>query len=136
MSYAISAALQAAVYQCLAADTALDALVSGAIYDQLPSGTLPDAYVSLGPELARDRSDQTGHGANHDFSITVVTNGAGFQGAKEIAAAISDALDNPALVLGRGRLVSLNFLWAKASRQGTGALRRIDMRFRARVEDE
>jgi len=135
MSYGVSAALQAAVYQCLTADTALDTLVSGAIYDQLPSGTLPAAYVSLGPELARDKSDQTGHGANHDFAILVVTDGAGFQSAKEIAAAISDALDNPPLLLTRGRLVSMNFLWAKASRQGTGQLRRIDMRFRARVED-
>lgn len=136
MSYAVSAALQAAVYQHLVADPALDGLVSGAIYDQLPAGTLPAAYVTLGPESARDRSDRSGNGASHDFLVTVVTDGAGFQVAKEIAAAISDALDDPQLTLARGRLMRLHFVLAKASRQGTGQRRRIDMRFRARVEDE
>ena len=135
MSYAVSAALQAAVYQALTADTALDALVSGAIYDQLPPGTPPDTYVILGPESARDRSDKTGRGAEHEFAVTVVSKLTGFQAAKEIAGAVSDVLDNPPLILTRGHLVAMSFVSAKATRQGAGQIRRIDMRFRARVDD-
>lgn len=135
MSYAVTAALQAAVYQKLAGDAALDALVSGAIYDAIPPGTLPVTYVTLGTETARDQSDKTGRGARHDLTVSVVTESAGFQAAKDAAAAISDALAGADLVLARGRLVSLNFLKAQARREGTGSTRRIDMTFRARVDD-
>jgi len=57
MSYAVSAALQVAVFGALSGDAALDALVSGAIFDADPTGALPAQYVSLGAERARDRSD-------------------------------------------------------------------------------
>ena len=50
MSYGAAAALQAAIYQCLTADSALDALVNGAIYDSVPPGIVPGTYVSIGPE--------------------------------------------------------------------------------------
>ncbi|MGC9370615.1 MAG: DUF3168 domain-containing protein [Paracoccaceae bacterium] len=135
MSYGVSAALQAAVYQHLAADAALAALVGGAIYDALPAGTLPDLYVSLGPEEARDRSDKTGGGALHLFTVSVVSATAGFQAAKDAAAAVSDALVDAPLSLGRGVLVSLQFDRARAERLTDGT-RRIDLRFRARVDDQ
>ena len=85
MSYASSSALQAAIYQRLMADSAVDALVGSAIYDAVPPGPLPPTYISLGPEDVRDRSDLTGSGAEHDFTVSVVTEAAGFQGAKAIA---------------------------------------------------
>lgn len=135
MSYGVSAALQAAVFQHLVADTGLDALVAGAIYDALPQGSLPPVYVTLGPEDAQARSDVTGQGAWHRFTVSVVTDSAGFFAAKEVAAAVSDALDNAALVLSRGQLAALNFYRARAQREGTGAVRRIDLIFRARVDD-
>ncbi len=135
MSYAISGPLQAAVYQRLAADTGLSALVGGAIYDALPPGDLPPLYVTLGQELVRDRSDKTGAGAEHEFTVAVVTEAAGFAEAKQAAAAISDALVDASLTLSRGTLVSLNFHKARAARVGTGAQRRIDLTFRARVDD-
>ena len=130
MSYAIAAALQAAVYQHLQADAAL----GDAIYDAVPPGTQTGTYVSLGPEDARDASDMTGAGANHDFVVSVITDEAGFQGAKAAAAAISDALVNADLVLSRGVLVGLWFLRAQARRVDKGETRRIDITFRARVE--
>jgi len=135
MSYGVSAALQAAVYQHLAADAALAALVGSAIYDALPAGTLPDLYVSLGPEEARDRSDKTGGGALHLFTVSVVSAAAGFQAAKDAAAAVSDALVDAPLSLSRGVLVSLQFDRARAERLTDGT-RRIDLRFRARVDDQ
>ncbi len=135
MSYGVSAALQEAVYQHLSADPGLISAVGTAIYDTLPSGTLPPTYISLGPETARDKSDKTGFGAEHEFTVSVVTDTAGFHAAKSIAATISDALQDVSLVLVRGRLVAMNFLRATAKRESTGSVRRIDLRFRARVED-
>lgn len=135
MSYGVAAALQAAVYQRLAADATLAALVGPAIYDALPAGILPQIYVALGPELARDRSDMTGRGAEHEFTVSVVTDAAGFSSAKTAAAAVSDALLGAELALTRGRLVSLNFYRAQAARVGAGDQRQINLTFRARVED-
>lgn len=136
MSYAVSAALQAAVYQHLMSDTQLASLVGSDIYDALPSGTLPSLYVTLGPEVAKDLSDMTGAGATHDVSVSVVTDAAGFATAKDVAAAISDALVDADLTLSRGTLVSLRFAKAAAVRIGTGTLRQINMIFRAIVADE
>jgi len=135
MSYGVSGALQAAVYQALAGDASLGALVGTAIYDAVPAGPVPGLYVSLGPEVVRNRSDKTGAGAAHDFVVSVVSDAAGFQVAKDAAGAVSDALVDAALLLSRGRLVSLNFLRARARRVGNDDVRRIDLTFRARIED-
>ncbi|PQO22346.1 DUF3168 domain-containing protein [Rhodobacteraceae bacterium WD3A24] len=134
MSYAISRALQEAVYQHLAADAALAALVGGVIHDAVPPGEAPSLYVLLGPEEVRDRSDVTGPGADHDFTVSVVSDAAGFDAAKQTAAAVSDALVDAPLSLTRGRLVGLWFRRARAERRDGGTRRRIEMTFRARVE--
>jgi hypothetical protein len=134
MSYSIAAPLQAAVYQALVADATLQALVGGKIFDAMPSGALPPIYAALGPETAEEAGDADSRGAWHEFTVSVVTELSGFHQAKEAAAAISDVLDGAALTLTRGRLVGLWFRRAKASRE-TGGLRRIDLTFRARVED-
>ena len=128
--------MQAAVYQHLAADGALAALIGTAIYDALPGGSLPSTYVTLGPETVRERSDKTGNGAEHMLTVSVVTDTAGFQAAKDVAAAVSDALVDADLALARGSLIYLNFDRAVARLEGTGTQRRIDLRFRARVQDD
>lgn len=135
MTYALSHPLQTAVYQRLAADAALRALVGPHVYDQLPPGAVPSLYVALGPEVARGRSDQTGMGSEHDLLLSVVTDADGFATAKAAAAAISDSLLNAPLTLTRGRVVSLRFLRAQARRREAGERRQIDLIFRARVED-
>ncbi len=135
MSYGIAAALQAAIYQRLVGSSELATLVGAAIYDAVPPGTVTGTYVSIGPEDVRDRSDKTGHGAEHDFVVSVITDAAGFQTAKAVAATISDALVDAPLILSRGRLVGLWFLKARARRVEDGDVRRIDLSFRARVED-
>lgn len=137
MSYAMAAPLQAAIYQRLTGDPALAALVGTAIYDVVPDGPVPDLYVTLGEEDVRDRSDQTGAGALHDFTVRVVTAEAGFQRAKAAAGAISDALvEAPPPAMGRGRIVGLWFLRARARRIDGGDQRRIELRFRAHLEDD
>ena len=135
MTYAVSSALQTAIYQHLLADPTVAGFVGTDIFDALPSGALPNTYVSLGPEEARDASDVCSEGAIHDFLISVVTDTSGFQSAKDVAAAICDALQDPSLTLARGHLVDLWFQKAKAARSDDGSSRRIDLTFRARVQD-
>lgn len=136
MSYAMAAALQTAVFQRLESSSALTDIVGSAIFDAAPAGPLPATFVVIGPEDVRDRSDATHAGAAHDFTVSVVTDLAGFQVAKSAATAVSDALLDANLTLSRGRLISLRFLQAKADRAAKGAQRRVDLRFRALVEDD
>ncbi|RWR35095.1 DUF3168 domain-containing protein [Sinirhodobacter populi] len=136
MSYGTAAALQAAVYQCLRDAPGVAALVGADIYDAVPPGTVAGTYVALGPEDVVDASDKTGRGAQHDFIVSVVTDEAGFSAAKEVAVAISDALTGARLALSRGSLVAIWFLKARARRVEKGAVRRVDLTFRARVEDD
>jgi len=132
MSYAMTAALQQAIFGVLSADSAIVSLSGGAIYDALPAGPVPDLYVSLGPERVRDRSDKTGDGALHDFPVIIVSDAAGFIGAKALAAAVSDALVDADVPLARGRLVSLRFLRARARR--VSDRREVEVWFRAHVD--
>jgi hypothetical protein len=134
MSYGMAAALQAAVYDRLAGDAALAALVGGAVHDAVPPGEGPATFVLIGPEEVRDASDASGAGAEHRLTVSVVSRKAGFAVAKAAAAAVSDALVGAALTLARGRLVGLWFVSARARREAAGAVRRIDLVFRARVE--
>ena len=136
MSYGVSAALQTAIYQALVANATLAGLVGSDIYDALPTGMLPSLYVALGPELVKDMSDKTGGGAVHELTVSVVTDSAGFATAKQAAAVVSDVLVDAALVLSRGTLVALNFYRAKAVRVGTADERRIDLTFKAIVQDD
>lgn len=135
MSYGVAAALQTAVYQALVADATLTGMVGSAIYDAAPTGSLPSLYVSLGPEDVTDASDKTGAGARHEFTVSVVADAAGFLTAKQVATAISDVLVDADLTLNRGSLVGLYFVSAKARRVQDSDVRRIDLKFRARVED-
>lgn len=135
MSYGQASALQAAVYQHLSADAALAGLVGTAIYDAIPPGSLPSLYVTIGPEIVRDKSDQTGTGAEHEFTVSVISDQAGFSEAKTAAGAVSDALVDAPLTLSRGYLIGLGFYKATAARIGTGETREIKLTFRARVED-
>jgi hypothetical protein len=136
VTFALSRALQTAIFQRLKASPALTALVGPHIYDAMPPGPRPSLYVALGPETVRDRSDGTGRGADHDLAIAVVTDEAGFACAKDAAAAVADALIDADLLLSRGRLLWLLFLRAQAARKAGGEIRQIDLTFRARVEDD
>ena len=83
----------------------------------------------IGPEEARDQSDKTGAGAEHQMVISVITDATGFLSIKTIAADISDALIGAPLTLSRGSLVSLFFLRATARRirRGRDAADRPDL---------
>lgn len=135
MSYGVAQALQVGIFNALSADAVLTALVGTAIYDELPPGPVDGAYVSLGAEEVRDLSAKDGDLAAHSFGISVVSAVEGFAEPKAIAAAVSDALVDATPELSRGRIVSLRFVKARARRVRAGQVRRIDMTFRAIVED-
>lgn len=136
MSFAVSFALQGAVYDLLAADGALAALVGGAVYDAVPDGPVPETYVVIGEEDVRDRSCKTGAGAEHRLQVSVITDRDGFRAAKSVAATVCDALIDAVPVLERGRVVHLSFIRARSRRVRAGQVRRIDLIFRAIVEDD
>lgn len=135
MTYALGESLQMAVYSRLAGDPSLDEAVGGAIFDAVPSSA-PDLFVALGPEQARGRSDQSGQGAVHDIRISVVTIRDGYMAAKKVAGLVSDALVGMDLPMTRGRMVSMRFLKANARRDKGEGTRRIDLWFRARLDEE
>lgn len=130
MSYAAAAALQSAIFERL---TTFPALAGVAVYDAVPPNAT-GTFVLIGPEEARDQSDRTSAGADHQLVISVITDATGFLTIKTIAADISDALIGAPLTLTRGLLVQLLFLRASARRISEGETRRIDLSFRARVQ--
>lgn len=136
MTYSVSAALQQAIYERLAADPGLEALVGTAVFDGVPPGAIPPLYVSIGEEQVTDRSDYGERGALHEFEVAIVSDEAGFAVAKAAAGAVSDALLSGSLTLARGRCDGLWFRRAHARRMRRTGTRRIDLRFRARVFDE
>ncbi|PLS22201.1 DUF3168 domain-containing protein [Neptunicoccus cionae] len=136
MTYAVSHALQQGVYLALKADATLTGLVGSDVFDAPPSGAIPDLYVLIGDEQARDRSSGSAGAAVHDLDIRVVSSAAGFAGAKQVAGAVCDAVIGAQIALTRGRLVSLSFRTARALRDGSPEQRQIRLKFRAFVEDD
>lgn len=130
MSYGAAPAVQQAVFQRL---STWPALTGVATYDAVPPNAT-GTFVLIGPEEARDQSDKTGAGAEHQLIISVITDATGFLSIKTIAADISDALIDAPLTLSRGTLVNLQFLRASARWIEEGETRRIDLTFRARVQ--
>lgn len=138
MSYAMSEALQRAVYEQLSGDSAVVALVGTEIYDAVPPASpaqTPDMHITLGGERVRDGSTKTSLGAVHDFAVTVHARTEGFRRAKAAAGAICDALIGASLTLTRGVLIDLRFLSARADRGAANQPRRVTLRFRAVLED-
>lgn len=134
MSYGSAGAVQAAIYGVLAGDAGLAGLVPGGVFDAPPPGTPQGTYVVIGEEDVIDRSDISGPGAEHRITVQVVSNAAGFATAKAAAARVSDLLSGAQPMLTTGRVVAIWFHQAQARKAEGGALRRIDLRFRVRVE--
>ncbi len=135
MSYGVAKALQGALYGALSSDETLSALVGTNVFDAPPEGAVPALYVALGPEDASARPDSSGGITTHRLAVSVIGTVAGFGQLKAAAGAVSDRLDGAALALDRGRLLSLDFRRAKARRIDGNQGRRIDLWFRAIVED-
>ncbi|MGS4944233.1 DUF3168 domain-containing protein [Meridianimarinicoccus sp. RP-17] len=131
MTYALAAPLQAAVHERLTGDPALAGVP---VFDSTPGETVASVHVVLGSEDVRDRSDKTGRAAQHRFVLTVAGDGGGFHALKQTAAAVEAAL-GAGLTLARGRVAFLRFERAVARRDRDGTRRRVEMTFRALLDD-
>lgn len=134
MSYAISTALQAAVFTALSGDVTLAGLIGTAIYDA-PPVVVDSTYILLGEDEAKDRSSGSHKGVTLDLEVNVISDIAGFSTAKTVAAAICDVLIDADLPLSRGALVNLKFLKSRARRGASPEQRRIALVFRAILDD-
>lgn len=134
MSYAAASALQTALFSMLSGDATLATLAPGGVYDAPVPGTPAGSYVVLGIEDALDRSDMSGGGAEHRVSLQVISAAPGFQTVKDAAARVDALLQGPLPPLGVGRVVAVWFLDARARRLEGGDLRRIELRYRIRIE--
>lgn len=130
MSYGAAGALQAAVHAAL---TGHPDLAGVPVLDAVPTGS-GGTFVLIGPEEVRDASDKSGAGAEHRVEIAVLSDAAGFLTAKAAAAAACDAVEGLALPAADGRVVGVQFVKAVARRLEDGAMRRIDLSFRVRVD--
>ncbi len=131
MSYQAAAALQVALYDLL---TDWPALAGVQVLDAIPPGGGTGTFVLLGPEEAVDASDKSGGGAEHRFTVSVISDAQGFLAAKSVAAEVSQALVDGTPALTQGRVVGIWFQRANARRLEDGDIRRIDLTFRARIE--
>ena len=137
MTYAFSWPLQQALFAALRADPALSALVAGRIYDEAPHTAEQrpaGPWIVIGDEQVDAWSTATDRGAAHAIQISVLGAERGFGVLKQAAAAVCDVALGP-LPLGRGRVVSANFLGGRTRRIEGAGVRQIDLRFRLAIED-
>lgn len=134
MSYSRATALQAALFASLSGDAELTMLVPGGVHDAPPPGTPQGTYVVLGAEEVIDRSDVSGPGAEHRVLISVLSDAAGFATAKAAAERVGAILSATPPALAQGRIVAIWFHTATARKDDAGNVRRVDLRFRVRIE--
>lgn len=135
MSLAHAASLQAAVYTCLVEDPTVASLAGGSVFDGAPVGAPPDLYVALGTGEVRVDRDASGTLASHKLEVSVVGTEQGFHLVKTLAGAVETALIGSSLPLPSGRVAGLRLERARARRERNGVRRRVDLIFRALVDD-
>ena len=134
MSYAAASALQTALFSLLSGDATLATLAPGGVFDAPVPGTPQGSYVVLGIEDALDRSDISGPGAEHRVTLQVISDAHGFATVKDAAARVDALMQGPVPTLSQGRVVAVWFQDARARRLDGGDLRRIELRYRIRIE--
>lgn len=139
MTYALSWALQEALFAAICADPVCSETFGHRIYDGPPplsgDAETQGLYLTFGDEEANDWSTATDLGASHLVRLDVHAPRRSFAEAKRAAAALSDAILGADFQMSRGRVVNTRFVDARTRREEGDALRRIEMRFRIIVED-
>jgi hypothetical protein len=134
MPTAAAAALRAAVYDALAADAALNALLGGPkIYDAPPRAAV-FPYVTLGETRVTDFSTGTEAGEEHQLTLHAWSRQGGHREAHLIAGALLQALDDADLALTDHTLVNFRFAVADVRREADGRTYHALVRFRAVTE--
>lgn len=126
--------LRAAVYQHVAADAALAALLGGArVYDEPPRAAAAP-YVALGGVETRDVSGDAAPVEEHLFALEVVSREGGLAEALKVADRLVRRLDGVALAPQGHRLASLAWRFTDSGRAVENGLRRATVSFRAVTE--
>lgn len=134
MPTAASAALRAAVYDALIADTALTNVLGGPkVYDEPPrAAAFP--YVTLGEARIADFSTGSETGEEHQLTLHAWSRQGGHREAHLIAGALLQALDGAPLALADHTLVNFRFSVADVRREADGRTYHALVRFRAVTE--
>ncbi|MBA4791934.1 MAG: DUF3168 domain-containing protein [Rhizobiales bacterium] len=127
-------ALRQALYERLAADAPLLAVLGGPrIHDAPP----PDAafpFVTLGEALVSDWSSATEGGTEQSLTLHAYSRAGGRREGFAIAAAVQQALHDAPLALSGHRLANLRATTAEVRRDGDGRTYHALIRFRAVTE--
>jgi len=134
MPTAASAALRAAIYEALIADSALTALLGGPnVYDEPPRlASFP--YVTLGETRVSDFSAGGESSLEHQLTLHAWSRQGGHREAHLITGALLQALDDAPLTLAGHHLVNLRFSLADVRRESDGRTYHAIVRFRAMTE--
>ena len=126
-------ALQSAVFAALTADATLQSLIDTRLYDAVPlNPTFPYAVLGDGKETNADTA--TEEGSEHQFNVTVWSQGGGHQESKSIADAVRFRLNNATLSLDGHALVDLRFQDCEYARESDGQTYSATLSFRAVTE--
>jgi hypothetical protein len=126
--------LQKAVYEALAADAGLAALLGAArVYDEVPRGAA-FPYVTFGPNATRDWSTGTEAGSEHVITMRAWSKSGGEKDVHLILEAIRCALHDVPLTLDGHHLVNLRHEMSDAMRDADGETYHGAARFRAVIE--
>lgn len=126
-------ALQSAVFAALTADATLQSLIDTRLYDAVPlNPTFP--YVVLGDGKETNADTATEEGSEHQFNVTVWSQGGGHQESKSIVNAVRFRLNNATLSLDGHALVDLRFQDCEYARESDGQTYSATLSFRAVTE--
>jgi len=127
-------ALQKSVYETLAGDAGVTALLgSGRILDGAPQrSAMP--YLTIGQSIVRDWSTGTEAGDEHILTLHVWSRAEGRRETHEIMQALRNALHERALALEGHRLVNLRHELSEARRESDGETYHGIVRLRAVTE--
>ncbi|WP_455272252.1 DUF3168 domain-containing protein [Rhizobium herbae] len=127
-------ALQKAVFQALAGDAAMTALIGAdGVHDHLQARSHRPCILIAGIE-SRDASTASETGEEHLITLEVRTGEGGNRAAEEIAARVRALLDDAQLVLGGFALISIFHRRTRAGRDAKAKGHLAEMVFRAVTE--
>jgi hypothetical protein len=111
----------------------MQSLIDTRLYDAVPlNPTFPYAVLGDGKETNADTA--TEEGSEHQFVVTVWSQGGGHQESKSIANAVRFRLNNATLSLDGHALVDMRFLNCDYARQTDGQTYSATLSFRAVTE--
>ena len=127
-------ALRKAIRLRLLSHAPLVAALGGAkIYEEAPQGAVTP-YVLFMDAQMRDWSGAASRGAEHFFTLAVISTERGFGAALAAGQQIADLIDEATLSLDGHRLIDLRFVSMDTKRDSGGRFARVAILFRATTE--